>query len=1141
MNEQLLKDLVATAQHYNYDWDTVSSKFPELKEIDTQVLKDYVASAEHYGYDYDVVNSKFPEFGLGKTTDPVSNVTDSGSESGLLDSPKFQHISINDFFKLSEEGFMSREEVMVPKLRELYAKDIEGNNSNIKFEEVGAGNSVKITLPGNNYGEVFDLPSADDVASVQKVYTNITEYIESRKKIQIGQGKDDGSNEIKNKIKNIFTSRELKTKKTEGGVEYSQYDVADPLFQRDENIASELNLILGDDGYEFKEQKIFQNAIKVTLPNKNSRIFNVDSSNKEAYNQIINFIETDSRGYKQTKKYKDGVAALDTRIDDLLSKYVESDKDALLLKDEGARSALKRKLINQIGSAGWQQLFFADQEEFQDLSRDEKSELVDHRIQEVINNATEAFTQKQTINRVKNKREEGLTDNEIQTEVENYTKNSFKGTDDVKKIKQTIFNLGLELDDPNITKERKDKILGTDDEPGLLEQANIIREDLEDTEYNYFIDPFTGERALTADNKPQVFNLTDKVQEKQEQLIEDKLTRGELRKEWLYTNLAHAQTVDDWKNKKRKFEIKGGVERFMRTFSDIVVKDGMAIISDAQATRIGSALLNLDDQHASRLSYLEEISTDKEVYNKMYALNEDLFSQKKQTFVQAVGTGLKESVSTIVGKANPADEMRQAYLGTMQELGIQTTAEEEEYAKTTLSEMSGRAIGGLPKLIADFYVANKVTSVASAATGLSKIVQGLNSKKYVVGGKRLTQAGLINHINKVNPRFLKGVPADQQGAKIAQWVVQNKKKVTIKDPSFSEKAMSAAIMANVEGVKMEIAMQDPFGLSGMDAPIGSSYATGVGFGLAGQIIPWSKMWTGVTGNKASAWKGFYDYIVAAPINFEIGARAGELVNALADDMMGNETWSNFIEEHYGDFDANLKHTISNLITGFAMKMGHFNKFDFASESKLQAVNRAASIKLDKLKREDKLYDKEGELTKEAEKANTLVSMSEFRLAQIRDTKDYLDPVLGPIKLFNDFLPTIEGAKVKGQTRFTYDYNMPGGKNMSYTEVKPGEKLENGKTNNTKKVIYEFKFNPNKINPGLAPHELSHFGLSRLFTEDVMFKAEFVNGLTGVMKKIKTIGTDPKTGESKEMTLFEAFENSGLWRRQDMFRQTQVKQ
>ena len=172
---------------------------------------------------------------------------------------------------------------------------------------------------------------------------------------------------VKNKIEEVFKSRELKTKQTEAGVTDSQSDVADPVFRRDENIASELGLILGDDGYKFEEQKMFKNAIKITLPNKNSRTFNVDESNENAYDQIINFIETDSKGYKQTKKHKEGVAALDTKIDDLLSKYVASDKDALLLNDPSARATLKKRMMNQIGSAGWQQLFFADKEEFQDL------------------------------------------------------------------------------------------------------------------------------------------------------------------------------------------------------------------------------------------------------------------------------------------------------------------------------------------------------------------------------------------------------------------------------------------------------------------------------------------------------------------------------------------------------------------------------------------------------------------------------------------------------------------------------------------------------------------------------------------------------------------------------------------------------
>jgi len=62
MNEQLLKDLVATAQQDNYNWDVVLDKFPELSEYDPQLLKDYTATVEKEDYNYEVANSKFPEF-----------------------------------------------------------------------------------------------------------------------------------------------------------------------------------------------------------------------------------------------------------------------------------------------------------------------------------------------------------------------------------------------------------------------------------------------------------------------------------------------------------------------------------------------------------------------------------------------------------------------------------------------------------------------------------------------------------------------------------------------------------------------------------------------------------------------------------------------------------------------------------------------------------------------------------------------------------------------------------------------------------------------------------------------------------------------------------------------------------------------
>ena len=66
MDEQLLKDLIATAEASNYNWEEVMPKFPELADVDLQVLKDYVETAKHYDYDYDVVNAKFPELGLKK-------------------------------------------------------------------------------------------------------------------------------------------------------------------------------------------------------------------------------------------------------------------------------------------------------------------------------------------------------------------------------------------------------------------------------------------------------------------------------------------------------------------------------------------------------------------------------------------------------------------------------------------------------------------------------------------------------------------------------------------------------------------------------------------------------------------------------------------------------------------------------------------------------------------------------------------------------------------------------------------------------------------------------------------------------------------------------------------------------------------
>jgi hypothetical protein len=74
---QVLKDYVATANNSKYggNWETINSKFPELKSYDPQLLKDYVATANNskYGGNWETINSKFPEFnGSVKKKEPTT-------------------------------------------------------------------------------------------------------------------------------------------------------------------------------------------------------------------------------------------------------------------------------------------------------------------------------------------------------------------------------------------------------------------------------------------------------------------------------------------------------------------------------------------------------------------------------------------------------------------------------------------------------------------------------------------------------------------------------------------------------------------------------------------------------------------------------------------------------------------------------------------------------------------------------------------------------------------------------------------------------------------------------------------------------------------------------------------------------------
>jgi len=140
MEEQVLKDLIATSEALDYNWDEILPKFPELEGIELQVLKDYVETAKAYDYDYDVINPKFPELNIKKKDDSQSTspevVTESTTET-VQESPTSSDASVATItetasdpeevfqFEAGRRNRRQEEQLQQPNLEELTTEEIE--------------------------------------------------------------------------------------------------------------------------------------------------------------------------------------------------------------------------------------------------------------------------------------------------------------------------------------------------------------------------------------------------------------------------------------------------------------------------------------------------------------------------------------------------------------------------------------------------------------------------------------------------------------------------------------------------------------------------------------------------------------------------------------------------------------------------------------------------------------------------------------------------------------------------------------------------------------------------------------------------------------------------------------------------------
>ena len=517
-----------------------------------------------------------------------------------------------------------------------------------------------------------------------------------------------------------------------------------------------------------------------------------------------------------------------------------------------------------------------------------------------------------------------------------------------------------------------------------------------------------------------------------------------------------------------------------------------------------------------------EYTADHEALKRMYLLNDGLLNIDKS----GAETALKSFIEPFIGRYGTdllmGGQSERVILDKVGEkygdLGIEVTKEQEKELERDLGETINEGFFGSGKILAEFYAVGKILKPIEAASGLAKYMQYLNSSRYTKGAKSFSEASVKARAAASN------MPVGKIGLSGSY---ANLHKLTLEAPSIAMKAKGIAISGLMEGAKFEaISRFDTGGEEG-------GFATGFGFGAAGRIIAPLAPYLARKGYLKDIDKGvvnlkgqaLFQQFVAAPASFVAGSEAGEIVNGIVNDALGNKQFSDFMEEHYGDFGEVGKRLIANgfIGVGFGMAGPHGSIFkgfaDFKSEvgliktrdkafSKIQkSLNQNASIPMNELT--------EGLTPKVMEKAffgankfNT-IQKARFnknyevyknmsgRIFQLRQAKGYLNPETARDYVEKDMKPIIEANNKLGivtKVEVVNNNNLQPGQKRMNVDADVISK-DNGKTKT-------YRFNAERYTPDVMAHEVSHDYFETQFEKDAIFKGEFMSSLNNIASKIK---------------------------------------
>jgi len=526
-----------------------------------------------------------------------------------------------------------------------------------------------------------------------------------------------------------------------------------------------------------------------------------------------------------------------------------------------------------------------------------------------------------------------------------------------------------------------------------------------------------------------------------------------------------------------------------------------------------------------------EYTTNHEALKRMYLLNDGLLDIKKS----GVETAVKSFIEPFIGRygtdAIMGGQSERVILDKVGEkygeLGIPIDKKEEKYLERDLAETVNEGLFGSGRILAEFYAVGKFLKPIEYATNLARYTKYLTSSRYrSQAGKTWSEAAIKSR-------------ASANALKTADYA--KKFNLTKVDPTIGMRAQSLGIAGLMEGGKFEaITRFDTGGEEG-------GFATGFGFGVAGRAIAPLAPYLAQKGyiknidfKKAPTIVGpltkrvytpgnlngqaLFQQFVSAPASFVVGSEAGEIMHGIVDDAFGNKQYSQFMDEHYGDYGEFGKRIISNYFIGigFGLAGPHGSMFkgfaDFKSETGIRktrniAFDKAAEI----LKKDGGLTDAavaelkwvdskmQGELAKkmgekkyqELQKHLEVYVGMNGKLLQLQRAKGYMDPLQSRDMVEKDMQPVIESNKklgIKTQIEVVHNNNLqPGQKPMKVNADVVTR--DGGKT----KV---YRFNAERYTPDIVAHEVGHDYFETSFGKDAIFKGEFMTKLNDIAGKIE---------------------------------------